>query len=131
MEDVSDEGDWPSASTSTQRVKPKVQFFQSQSCSFSNVHQESKRRNPAYYFYEEVNRNAKGEPGNKGNKHFKCLHGNCKVLTITQSMCYSLNGRSNNSLHNILIAHLSVRSCSTSSHLLPCHVQALRESQRS
>jgi hypothetical protein len=36
-----------------------------------------------------VNKSA-GEPG---NKHFKCYHGNCKVLTITWKMLSNLNGK--------------------------------------
>lgn len=50
------------------------------------------KRNPIYYFYEEVLLNAEGKSGNKGDKHFKCYHGNRKVLTITKAMKGSLNG---------------------------------------
>ncbi|PBK63977.1 hypothetical protein ARMSODRAFT_979585 [Armillaria solidipes] len=35
--------------------------------------------NPIYYFYESVPLNSDGKPGNLGNKHFKCYHGNWKV----------------------------------------------------
>ncbi|KAF8222045.1 hypothetical protein L208DRAFT_1324604, partial [Tricholoma matsutake] len=49
-------------------------------------------RNPIYYFYKSVGQNANGEVGNPGNKHYKCLHGSMKVLTITKKMKYSLNG---------------------------------------
>ncbi|SJK99091.1 uncharacterized protein ARMOST_02377 [Armillaria ostoyae] len=59
------------------------------------------KHNPIYYFYEEVLLNAEGKPGNKGDKHFKCYHGNRKVLTITKAMKGSLNG---------LVGHL--KTCS-------------------
>ncbi|KAN0131304.1 Ribonuclease H-like domain containing protein [Lactarius tabidus] len=49
-------------------------------------------RNPIYYFYERVERNANGEIGNAGDKHYRCFHGNRKVVTITKKMKYSLNG---------------------------------------
>jgi len=51
-------------------------------------------RNPIYHFYEKVERNSNGEIGNPGDKHFKCLHGGQKVLTITKKMKSSLNGTS-------------------------------------
>ena len=50
-------------------------------------------RNPIYYFYEKVERDAKGSIGNVGDKHYKCSHGNRKVLTITKAMKSSLNGK--------------------------------------
>jgi hypothetical protein len=49
-------------------------------------------RNPIYYFYEKVERDAKGSIGNVGDKHYKCCHGSRKVLTITKAMKSSLNG---------------------------------------
>ncbi|KAF8235557.1 hypothetical protein L208DRAFT_1126290, partial [Tricholoma matsutake] len=49
-------------------------------------------RNRIYYFYKSVGQNANGEVGNPGDKHYKCLHGSMKVLTITKKMKYSLNG---------------------------------------
>jgi len=45
-----------------------------------------------YHFYETAERNANGEVGNLGDRHYKCLHRNAKVLTITKKMKYSLNG---------------------------------------
>ena len=36
--------------------------------------------------------NSNGEVGNPGDKHYKCLHGNMKILTVTKKMKYSLNG---------------------------------------
>ncbi|KAF7964435.1 hypothetical protein HWV62_7982, partial [Athelia sp. TMB] len=50
------------------------------------------RKNPVYYFYEEVQVNAAGEPGQRGDKHFKCYHGSRKTLTVTKAMHFSLNG---------------------------------------
>jgi len=49
-------------------------------------------RNPIYHFYEAVGRNALGEVGADGDRHYQCLHGNMKVLTVTAKMKYSLNG---------------------------------------
>jgi hypothetical protein len=50
-------------------------------------------RNPIYLFYENVNRNSNGEVGNPGDKHYKCLHRNMKILTVTKKMKHSLNGK--------------------------------------
>lgn len=61
----------------------------------NDSHQKSQRlptRNPIYYFYEKVEHDAKGSVGNVGDKHYKCFHGNQKVLTITKAMKSSLNG---------------------------------------
>ncbi|KAH9019930.1 hypothetical protein EDB83DRAFT_2212226, partial [Lactarius deliciosus] len=33
-----------------------------------------------------------GSPGRPGDKHFRCHHGNKKVLTITKAMNHNLNG---------------------------------------
>ena len=54
--------------------------------------QQQSTRNPIYYFYEKVERDAKGSVGNIGDKHYKCLYGNRKVLTITKAMKSCLNG---------------------------------------
>jgi hypothetical protein len=54
---------------------------------------ESGKRNPIYLFYEIVSKNAEGQSGKPGDKHYKCYHGNCKVLTITRAMRSSLNGK--------------------------------------
>ncbi|KAG1731487.1 uncharacterized protein EDB91DRAFT_1035604, partial [Suillus paluster] len=35
--------------------------------------------------------NAHGVKGNIGDKHYKCYHGQCKILTITKAMRSSLN----------------------------------------
>jgi hypothetical protein len=50
-------------------------------------------KNPIYHFYEVVQHNSNGEVGNPGDKHYKCLHGSGKILTITKKMKYSLNGK--------------------------------------
>ncbi|KAJ6472249.1 hypothetical protein DFH09DRAFT_477188, partial [Mycena vulgaris] len=49
-------------------------------------------KNLIYLFYEAVDKSADGKVGSPGNKHFKCYHGNRKVLTITRAMKSSLNG---------------------------------------
>lgn len=51
-------------------------------------------RNPIYHFYNEVDRNDKGEVGIAGDRHFKCLHGNKRILTVTKKMKFCLNGES-------------------------------------
>lgn len=48
--------------------------------------------NPIYLFYENVEQNSNREVGNPGDKHYKCLYRNMKILTITKKMKYSLNG---------------------------------------
>ncbi|KAN0130680.1 hypothetical protein V8E53_011573 [Lactarius tabidus] len=50
------------------------------------------KQNPIYLFYEVVCQNASGMVGDPGDKHYKCYHGNRKVLTITRAMKSSLNG---------------------------------------
>ncbi|KAK0439279.1 uncharacterized protein EV420DRAFT_1239200, partial [Desarmillaria tabescens] len=71
------------------------------------------KHNPIYYFYESVPLNSDGKPGNSGDKHFKCYHGNCKVLTIMQTMKGSLNG---------LIGHL--KTCSAPMYYMFLALQA-------
>lgn len=53
---------------------------------------KTKRTNSIYLFYEQVKFNANGLPGQSGDNHYKCHHGNGKVLTVTKKMRYSLNG---------------------------------------
>ena len=57
-----------------------------------NIPNRKVTRNPIYHFYEAVNWNANGDLSNPGDRHYKCLHGTAKVLTITKKMKYSLNG---------------------------------------
>ncbi|KAJ6631120.1 hypothetical protein B0H10DRAFT_1938664 [Mycena sp. CBHHK59/15] len=53
---------------------------------------QAPRRNPVYLFHKQVNLNSAGEPGKNGDKHYQCLHGNHKVITVTKAMKYSVNG---------------------------------------
>ncbi|KAF9541336.1 hypothetical protein CPC08DRAFT_770631 [Agrocybe pediades] len=48
------------------------------------------KKNPIHYFYREVERGADGKLGNVGDKHFKCYHGNQRIITLTKSMKYNL-----------------------------------------
>ncbi|KAF8815009.1 hypothetical protein BYT27DRAFT_7129337, partial [Phlegmacium glaucopus] len=50
----------------------------------------TKTRNSIYYFYEPVDRNNKGELGQQGDKHYKSLHGNRGVFTVTKASRYNL-----------------------------------------
>jgi hypothetical protein len=52
--------------------------------------QTAKTRNAIYYFYDSVDRNDKGETGQPGDKHYKCLHGNRGVFTVTKASRYNL-----------------------------------------
>ncbi|KIJ91394.1 hypothetical protein K443DRAFT_32511, partial [Laccaria amethystina LaAM-08-1] len=52
------------------------------------------KQNPIYLFYEQVDVNKDGKAGEPGDKHYKCYHGNHKVLTISKAMNCSLNGTS-------------------------------------
>jgi hypothetical protein len=51
-----------------------------------------KRNNPIYLFYEAVPQNASGQLGDPGDKHYRCCHGNHKILTVTKLMKCNLNG---------------------------------------
>ena len=51
-----------------------------------------KKRNPIYVFYKSVTINPEGTLGQPGDKHYKCYHGNPKILTVTRAMKSSLNG---------------------------------------
>jgi hypothetical protein len=69
------------------QVRMLTIFFSAQSLKNQQI-----TRNPIYYFYEKVERGANGTLGNMGDKHFRCHHGNKKILTITKAMHCSLNG---------------------------------------
>ncbi|KAF8869623.1 hypothetical protein BD779DRAFT_1456980 [Infundibulicybe gibba] len=43
-------------------------------------------KNPIYYFYRIVDHDAQGRPGNAGDKHYQCFHGNKKIMTVTKAM---------------------------------------------
>ncbi|KAJ7239078.1 hypothetical protein C8J57DRAFT_1478487 [Mycena rebaudengoi] len=49
-------------------------------------------KNPIYLFYEAVNKNAMGTTGKPGDKHYKCRHGNRKIVTVTKAMRYNVSG---------------------------------------
>ncbi|KAH8995895.1 hypothetical protein EDB86DRAFT_2829407 [Lactarius hatsudake] len=49
------------------------------------------KRNPIYLFYEATDLGADGSLGRPGDKHFRCRHGNKKVLTIMKVMNHNLN----------------------------------------
>ncbi|KAF8170047.1 hypothetical protein K438DRAFT_1773969 [Mycena galopus ATCC 62051] len=47
-------------------------------------------QNPIYLFYETVPKNENGSIGDPGDKHYKCHHGNRKIITITKGMRYNV-----------------------------------------
>jgi len=51
-----------------------------------------KTRNPIYLFYVKSDVNAQKNRGNEGDRHYKCCHGEGKILTITKRMKYATNG---------------------------------------
>ncbi|KIM78191.1 hypothetical protein PILCRDRAFT_11410 [Piloderma croceum F 1598] len=53
---------------------------------------KSETRNLIYLIYETININADGHAGQPGDKHYKCYHGNHKILTVRRAMKSSLNG---------------------------------------
>ncbi|KAI9441090.1 hypothetical protein F5148DRAFT_1154018, partial [Russula earlei] len=57
----------------------------------SSSQKKGVKRNPIYLFYKAVDFAADGSPGKPGNKHYRCHHGNKKVLTITKAMNHNLN----------------------------------------
>ena len=100
----------------------------------NSLYQKSQRqstRNPIYYFYERVEHDAKGSVGNIGDKHYKCLHGNRKVSTITKAMKSSLNGCL---LYIFFLSNINSRhhrSHWKSQDLLTRNVSSLHDSQES
>ncbi|KAF8233226.1 hypothetical protein L208DRAFT_1267987, partial [Tricholoma matsutake] len=60
-----------------------------------------KRSNLIYLFYELVPQNGSGQIGDPGDKHYRCCHGNRKILTVTKLMKSNLNG-----LYATIIGHL-------------------------
>ncbi|KAF9543146.1 hypothetical protein CPC08DRAFT_770290 [Agrocybe pediades] len=48
------------------------------------------KKNPIHFFFAQVEHGADGRVGNPGDKHFKCYHGNQKIITLTKSMKYNL-----------------------------------------
>ncbi|KAJ7132528.1 hypothetical protein C8R44DRAFT_553486, partial [Mycena epipterygia] len=49
-------------------------------------------RNVIYEFYEHVDLNKYGVPSDDGDKHYKCLHGTSKIITVKRSQKHSVNG---------------------------------------
>ncbi|KAJ6550103.1 hypothetical protein B0H19DRAFT_1264968 [Mycena capillaripes] len=43
-------------------------------------------KNPIYLFYDTIPKNAEGHHGKEGDKHYKCRHGSCKIITIMKAM---------------------------------------------
>jgi len=94
--------------TSNPAQKKKVRNFILGPTRFHSprIFQGLKRSNPVYLFYELVPQNASGQPGDPGDKHYRCCHGNRKVLTVTKAMKSNLNGVYYLSLDNT--QHLTV-----------------------
>jgi hypothetical protein len=67
--------------------------------------QPAGKRNPIYHFYESVSTNSQGQVGNFGDKHYKCHHGNHKVITVTRAMKHSLNGKRLLLLFTDIVSH--------------------------
>ena len=69
-----------------------------------------KQSNPIYLFYEVVHQNASGqpEPGKPGDKHYRCCHGNHKILTVTKLMKSNLNGLDSDSFFSIKLYDLLI-----------------------
>ncbi|RDB22973.1 hypothetical protein Hypma_009856 [Hypsizygus marmoreus] len=59
---------------------------------------KSTKRNPIYFFYEEVPSGLNGEVKD-GSTYYCCYHGNKKVMKVTKKMKYSVND---------LVSHLKV-----------------------
>ncbi|KAJ7808621.1 hypothetical protein B0H13DRAFT_2385778 [Mycena leptocephala] len=53
---------------------------------------KSTYKNPVYLFYDKVTKNAEGSTGKPGYKHYKCRHGNGRIITVTKAMKQNLSG---------------------------------------
>jgi hypothetical protein len=63
--------------------------------------------NPIYMFYKVIPQNTSGQTGDPGDKHYRCYHGNHKILMVTKLMKSNLNGLSNIALtKQVLIANV-------------------------
>ncbi|KAF8144260.1 hypothetical protein K438DRAFT_1632044, partial [Mycena galopus ATCC 62051] len=49
-------------------------------------------KNPIYLFYDVVSKNNEGSIGKTGDKHYKCRHGNGRIITVTKAMRYNVSG---------------------------------------
>ncbi|THH21580.1 hypothetical protein EUX98_g8361 [Antrodiella citrinella] len=75
-------------STSTQPVRdPSVAPPAASANLEAGESTKSHTRRPAiYYFYEEVLNDALGRPGNAGDNHYRCYHGDKRIITVTKAM---------------------------------------------
>ena len=95
IEDAPDDGDLPSGSASTVSIIPQASTISTQfsslwvSFTFNLLGVSVK---PHLSFFEQVKLNSAGQPGNPGDKHYKCYHGLHKILMITRAMQGNLNG---------------------------------------
>ncbi|KAJ7795736.1 hypothetical protein B0H13DRAFT_1934835 [Mycena leptocephala] len=48
-------------------------------------------KNPIYLFYDLVPKNTEGSVGKEGDKHYKCRHGNGRIITVTKAMRYNVS----------------------------------------
>lgn len=80
VEDVEDEGDAPKTTT--------VCFLTLHaSLSLNSILQV---KNPIHLFYDVVPTNAANSTGKPGDRHYKCRHGNRKIITITKAMRHNV-----------------------------------------
>ncbi|KAJ7137069.1 hypothetical protein C8R44DRAFT_869148 [Mycena epipterygia] len=49
-------------------------------------------KNPIYFSDDVVPKNKEGSVGKPGDKHYRCRHGNGRIITITKAMRYSVSG---------------------------------------
>ncbi|KAJ7907502.1 hypothetical protein B0H13DRAFT_1879547 [Mycena leptocephala] len=47
-------------------------------------------RNQIYLFFDVVEKNSEGSTGKPGDKHYKCRHGNGRIITITKAMRHNV-----------------------------------------
>ena len=77
--------------------------------------------NPIYIFYEVVYQNTSGQPGDPGDKHYCCCHGNHKIPMVTKLMKSNLNGSDSDSffsmeLYDLLIFNRAYQSLEAFPH---------------
>ncbi|KAF5374248.1 hypothetical protein D9758_004531 [Tetrapyrgos nigripes] len=70
-----------------------------------------KRTNPIYLFFEEAKTNAKGEAGEKGDKHFHCIHGSRHVLTMTNSLLNGLRNHLKSNFRSLFNFYEVLKDC--------------------
>jgi hypothetical protein len=80
--------------------------------------EQQKKRNPIYYFFEEVSQNADGSV-EEGARYYKCHLGNRKVLKIGRKMNYNTNGAATFSVSSsYLIKYISGLQSHLSTHFV-------------